>query len=61
VTSLRDPETCPRCKIQGRVIDSKKRVGYRRRLYRCRTCKVTWPAFLSIINPRRVRQDLTAY
>lgn len=54
MTKLRDPEICPTCHRKGRVIDSRRRVGYRRRVHRCGSCKVTWESFQSTINPRRV-------
>jgi hypothetical protein len=55
MTKLRDPEICPSCQKKGCVIESKKRVGYRRRVHRCGRCKVQWESFQSTINPRRVR------
>jgi transcriptional regulator NrdR family protein len=54
MTTLRDYELCPKCHGKGRVVDSRKRKGYRRRMHRCRTCKIAWPSFQSVINPRRV-------
>jgi len=52
---LRDPETCPRCQATGRfrVIDSRRRAGYRRKILRCRECGQKWPAFFTLVDPRR--------
>lgn len=51
---LRDPEKCPKCAGRGYVVESKRRVGYRRRVYTCRSCNIRWPAFLSLISPKRL-------
>lgn len=53
---LRDPEVCPHCGSRGTIIDSRKRVGYRRRVYTCRGCHVRWCAFLSVINPKLIER-----
>lgn len=51
----RDPECCAKCGKKARVIESKKRIGYRRRVHRCAECKVTWNTYQSTINPRLVK------
>lgn len=57
---LRDPEACPRCHVRrSRVIDSRRRRGYRRRLHRCRICGQVWPVFSSVIDPRRAWDALS--
>ncbi len=56
---LTDPERCDHCKVRGRVIRSVKKFGrgraYRLRRYQCPTCRVRWSAYLSRLNPVRVR------
>jgi len=52
---LRDPETCPNGHAKHRVIDSRKRKGFRRKVLRCRICGAEWKAFFSLIDPRKVR------
>jgi len=52
---LSDPEECPRCFAHRfRVIDSRRRKNYRRKIHRCKECGQKWEAFLSTIDPRRV-------
>lgn len=55
MTMLRDPEECPSCRSVGRfrVISSRRRRGYRRKVLRCRECGQKWPAFFTSIDPRR--------
>lgn len=48
---LPDPDRCPRCHRPGRVLDSRLRVGYRRRRHRCAPCKVYWVSYQTIIHP----------
>lgn len=55
---LRDPETCPRGHTRYRVIDSRKRRGFRRKMHRCLICKIRWPVYLSIIDPRTVPPEI---
>lgn len=61
---LPDPEFCADCKgrgraVRGRIIKSIKVAGrgctYRLRRYECRKCYVRWNAYLSRINPARVK------
>jgi transposase-like protein len=54
--TLRDPEVCPACKAdrQYRVIESKRRKGYRRRVHRCHRCGFKWPVFITTIDPRNL-------
>lgn len=52
--NLRDPETCPRGHAKPLVLDSRKRKGFRRKLLKCRICGAEWPAFFSLIDPRKV-------
>ncbi len=56
---LPDPEQCLECRLRGRVVKSIKVRGrhctYRLRRYECRKCRVRWNAYLSRINPARVR------
>jgi len=55
MTRLRDPEKCPKCGDKGRVVESKiRRQGYRRRVHRCGTCKVSWRSYQTVINPRYI-------
>jgi uncharacterized Zn finger protein len=60
---LRDPETCPHCKAvqRYRIIESRRRVGYRRRVYCCRECGTRWPAFVTLIDPRRAWEAMRDY
>lgn len=51
---LRDPETCPHGHAKARVIDSRKRKGFRRKMLRCQICGAKWPAFFSLIDPRKI-------
>jgi hypothetical protein len=62
--SLEDPEFCVDCarrgrKVRGRVVKSIKKVSrwraYRLRRYECKKCYVRWNAYLSRINPARVK------
>ena len=58
MTTLRDPELCPRCQWDGEVIDSRKRKGYRRRVHRClnRNCRHQWKSYQTTLNPRYIRE-----
>lgn len=51
---LRDPDVCPAGHRKTRIIDSKRRIGYRRRIHRCCICGLRWPSFQSLINPKYV-------
>lgn len=53
---LPDPETCPTCRIRGRVVESRRsKLGYRRRRHECGTCGARWSSWQSVISPTRVR------
>jgi uncharacterized Zn finger protein len=61
---LKDPDTCPSCGAVGRfrVIESRRRrAGYRRRVHRCRECGTRWPAFVTMIDPRRAWEAMSDY
>lgn len=63
--TLRDPDTCPRCSEEGRIINSRRVearivkgqpiIGYRKRRHQCRVCAFRWSSWDTIINPRRLR------
>lgn len=57
---LRDPETCPNGHAKPRVIDSRKRKGFRRKRLRCRICGAEWAAYFSLLDPRKVRIEVRA-
>jgi transcriptional regulator NrdR family protein len=60
MTKLPDPERCPQCRQKGAVVDSRMRVGYRRRLHRCATCKLRWPSYQYVISPKRAIDAIAA-
>ena len=51
---LPDPEDCRTCHCKGRVIDSRRRRGYRRRRHECPACGHRWSTYQTRLNPRRV-------
>jgi uncharacterized Zn finger protein len=50
---ITDPYLCPKCGAKGRVVDSKKRKGYRYRSHECSRCGLHWPSYHSRLNVRR--------
>lgn len=58
---LRDPEECPDCNAvrKFRVVSSRRRRGYRRKILRCRECGAKWPAFFTSIDPRRAWEAMS--
>lgn len=58
---LRDPEECPDCHAvrHFRVVSSRRRVGYRRKILRCKECGCRWQAFFTSIDPRRAWEAMT--
>lgn len=53
--SLPDPEKCRRCRIKGKVTDTRRRSGYTARRHRCPTCGVRWTTYQSTLHPKRIR------
>jgi len=52
------PEVCEKCGRRGRVIKSRKLVGYRRRRRQCKLCGHRWNEYTSRLNPGRVLQRI---
>lgn len=52
---LPDPERCRHCNRKGRVIESRRQQGYRRRRHQCDACNWRWSSFQSVINPSKVK------
>lgn len=53
--TLRDPELCPSCQADSRVVDSRKRPTFRWRQRKCVVCKRTWPTYETLLHPNRIR------
>jgi transcriptional regulator NrdR family protein len=53
--TLPDPERCRHCGKKGRVIESRREPGYRRRRHQCDACNWRWSSYQSIINPSKVK------
>lgn len=49
------PETCPLCHVRADLIDSRLRVGFRRRRYRCGRCKRKWNTYETVLNVKNFR------
>jgi len=47
---LPDPERCATCGSRGRVIDSRREHGYRRRRRQCVDCGRKWNTYESFLN-----------
>jgi predicted Zn finger-like uncharacterized protein len=57
---LKDPEQCPSCNARRfRVVSSRRRAGYRRKVLRCKECGAKWPAFFTVIDPRRAWEAMS--
>lgn len=48
-----DPMQCRKCGGRGKVIDTRKCVGYRRRRHACERCGLRWNSFVSLLNPKK--------
>jgi transcriptional regulator NrdR family protein len=51
---LRDPEACPICGADSRVVQSQHTPTHRWRRRQCIVCKGSWRTFESLINPRKI-------
>lgn len=52
---LRDPERCPRCSSDSKVVDSRRTVMARKRRRACLACAYRWNTYESLIDPQAVR------
>lgn len=53
--TLPDPERCRQCGGKGRVLNSRKRRGFRRRVRYCAPCDHRWNSYESIVDPRELK------
>lgn len=51
---LTDPDICPTCAQRGRVINSRRKCGYRRRTRLCGLCGRKWNTYESLLNVQPV-------
>jgi transcriptional regulator NrdR family protein len=52
---LRDPEHCPKCHGDSRVMESRATPTHRWRRRKCLSCDALWRTYESLINPEDVR------
>lgn len=52
---LRDPEHCPKCGGDSKVMESRATPEYRWRRRKCLACHALWRTYESLINPEAVR------
>lgn len=52
---LRDPEHCPKCNGDSRVVDTRRTPICRWRRRKCLLCGALWRTYESLINPASVR------
>lgn len=50
---FQDPERCRGCGVKGRVVESRRGKGYRKRRRQCFACQITWTTYESLINVQR--------
>lgn len=50
---FQDPEHCKACGLKGRVIESRRGRGYRKRRRLCTRCQTRWTTYESLINVER--------
>ena len=55
MTRLRDPEHCPKCGKDSRVINTRAGTMARKRRRECLTCAHRWNTFESLIDPEAIR------
>jgi transcriptional regulator NrdR family protein len=49
--ALRDPEVCPKCHTDSRVINTRAGTMSRKRRRECLLCAYRWNTYESLINP----------
>jgi hypothetical protein len=54
-----DPYVCEKCGATGKVVDSRKEPGYRRRRHEC-VCGERWTSYHSRVHPRAVLEQRAA-
>jgi transcriptional regulator NrdR family protein len=52
---LRDPETCPKCSHNSRVINTRASTMCRKRRRECLVCAHRWNTYESLIDPSAIR------
>lgn len=59
---LRNPDRCPECQGQSKVMDTRNCETYRWRRRKCLACGELWRTYESLINPMmvRLRQERTS-
>lgn len=51
---LRDPEHCPKCAGDSKVMESRLDRGYRWRRRKCLRCDHLWRTYESVLNPQHI-------
>jgi DNA-directed RNA polymerase subunit M/transcription elongation factor TFIIS len=52
---LRDPEVCPKCAADSRVVNTRAGTMSRKRRRECLACAYRWNTYESLINPDAIR------
>lgn len=55
MVKLRDPEHCPKCGQDSRVVDTRAGTMSRKRRRACLACPYRWNTFESLIDPEAIR------